>query len=152
MIRDRCGHVERVPGVISQPLCIAVQIALVNLLRSWGIKPDAVVGHSSGEIAAAYASGALTMREAILMAFWRGQSLLLGHHDGSMAAVEMSEAEVQPYLSSGVSVACVNSPSNVTLSGDNTELLGVVAKLKQERPTLFARTLAVDHAYHSGKH
>ncbi|KPI35158.1 Lovastatin diketide synthase LovF [Cyphellophora attinorum] len=149
MVRDRSGHVAKITGVISQPLCIAVQIALVNLLESWGTRPDAVVGHSSGEIVAAYASGALNMKEAILMAFWRGQSLPVRQSDGSMAAVEMSEEDVQPYLSERVCVACVNSPSNVTLSGDKTALAKLVAKLKQEKPTLFARTLPVDHAYHS---
>jgi acyl transferase domain-containing protein len=151
MIRDQSGRVDRIPGVISQPLCIAIQIALFNLLRSWGIRPDAVVGHSSGEIVAAYASGALNMKEAILIAFWRGQSLLVGQSDGSMTAVEMSEEDIQPHLSEHVCVACVNSPSNVTLSGDETALAELVAKLKQERPTLFARTLPVDHAYHSRK-
>ena len=151
MIRDKCGHLDKIPGVISQPLCIALQIALVNLLRDWGVSPDAVVGHSSGEIVAAYASGAISMEEAIITAFWRGQSLTSSQSSGSMAAVELSQEDVQSYLSSGVGVGCVNSPSNVTLSGNRDELDIAVAKIKHDRPTTFARTLGLDHAYHSGK-
>ncbi|KAI8258184.1 Highly reducing polyketide synthase gloL [Colletotrichum sp. SAR11_239] len=80
----------------SQPCLVAIQVALVDLLRSWGVTPDAVVGHSSGETAAAYASGAITAEGAISIAYHRGQITLLikAAHKGSMAAVGLGRSQV----------------------------------------------------------
>jgi acyl transferase domain-containing protein len=138
-------------GVISQPLCIALQIAMVNLLRQWGVEPDVVVGHSSGEIAAAYASGAVSMSYAIQLSFRRGLSLPESPHSGGMTAVGLGRAEVTPYLRKGVTIGCENSPSNVTLSGDKKTLEQIVADIKFDKPETFIRTLKVDMAYHSCK-
>lgn len=136
-------------GVISQPLCIALQIAMVNLLRRWGVEPDVVLGHSSGEIAAAYASGALSMRDAIQLSYRRGQSLPDSSRGGGMVVVGLGRAEVMPYLRNGVTIGCENSPSNVTLSGDEKTLEQIVADIKFDKPETFIRTLKVDMAYHS---
>lgn len=133
----------------SQPLCAAVQIGLVNLLKSWGILPAVVVGHSSGEIAAAYASQAITTSVAIIVAYYRGQVTSRQFRAGGMAAVGMGREMVTPYLGKGVVVACENSPSSVTLSGDKKELNSTVVKITAEKPEIFVRHLKVEMAYHS---
>lgn len=134
----------------SQPLCTALQLALVDTLASVGIKPAAVVGHSSGEIAAAYAAGALTAEEAIAVAFHRGRTTLgQTAQKGGMAAVGLGWEEVQEFLVPGAVAACDNSPSSVTLSGDADKLEAVVAEIKKARPGVSATTLKVEKAYHS---
>ena len=137
---------------LSQPCCTALQVALFDLLRRYGIKPEAVVGHSSGEIAAAYASDAITLKEAIIIAYYRGKVLLeIDPSKGGMAAVGLSADQVQPYLRPGVLVGCENSPSSVTLTGDKTVLEEVIQNIKKDDSTVLARALQVDKAYHSRK-
>jgi acyl transferase domain-containing protein/SAM-dependent methyltransferase len=134
---------------LSQPLCTAIQIALVDTFASVGVDATAVVGHSSGEVAAAYASGALTANEAITVAFYRGQVTNLQTKQGAMAAIGMGSDEVQQYLQTGVIVACENSPKSITLAGDTQEVEIVVARIKEAKPDVLARKLQVDKAYHS---
>ena len=134
----------------AQPLCTAVQIALIDTLASMAIQPDGVVGHSSGEIAAAYAAGALTAREAILTAFYRGSTASLQSRAGSMAAVGLGQQEVESYLFGNVVVACDNSPHSVTISGDADDVEAVVAKIRSKRTDVVVRKLQVDKAYHCG--
>ncbi|KAL6872001.1 putative polyketide synthase [Trichoderma novae-zelandiae] len=133
----------------SQPICTALQIALVNLLRSWGVTPAAVVGHSSGEMGAAYAAGALTLEAAIIIAYYRGQVTQYHGKAGAMAAVGLGLDDVTPFLRDGVVVACENSPKSVTLSGDVDVLDEVTASIKEAMPDCFARKLRVERAYHS---
>ena len=133
----------------SQPLCTAIQIGLVNLLTSWGVQPIAVVGHSSGEIAAAYASKAITSQAAIMVAYYRGQATKLQTRLGGMAAVGIGRDSVAQYLIDGVVVACENSPSSVTLSGDREQLNEVTRRISAEQPEVFVRHLKVEMAYHS---
>nr|ALQ32765.1 putative polyketide synthase [Fusarium aywerte] len=140
---------------ISQPATTAIQIALVDLLDSFSIRPSRVIGHSSGEVAAAYASGALSREHAIIVAYHRGVASLNAKAaatvPGSMMAVALGDAEAQRYidrLTSGtVSVACVNSPTSSTISGD----LSAIEELKSllDAEGIFARQLKVDTAYHS---
>ena len=141
---------------ISQPLCTTFQIALVNLLRSWDIHPSIVVGHSSGEIAAAYTAGMLSLDSAIDVAYYRGklssQMLLQGETSrGAMLAVGLSVEDVQPYIegvSSGkATLACINSPRSVTLSGDEIAIQELQSRLEERG--LFNRKLKVNVAYHS---
>ncbi|TVY80960.1 Highly reducing polyketide synthase FUM1 [Lachnellula suecica] len=134
---------------LSQPLCSAVQIAIVNLLRLWDVKPQAVVGHSSGEIAGAYAANALTADEAILMAYYRGQVMKKQGLAGGMAAIGIGREEVTPFLVKGVVIACENSPESVTLSGDADKLVEVMETIQQAKPDKLVRRLKVDMAYHS---
>ncbi|PYI00202.1 polyketide synthase [Aspergillus ellipticus CBS 707.79] len=135
---------------LSQPLCTAVQIGLVDLFAAVGVTPAAVVGHSSGEIGAAYAAGALTAREAIIAAWQRGLAAAGQARPGAMAAIGLGWEEVQGFLSPpAVVVACENSPQSVTLSGDAPEVQAVVARIKTTHPTVTARLLKVDKAYHS---
>ncbi|EER28768.1 polyketide synthase, putative [Coccidioides posadasii C735 delta SOWgp] len=134
----------------SQPLCTAVQIALIDLLTSWGITPAVTVGHSSGEIAAAYAAGKISRMEAIILAFYRGQTVRDIDTDGAMLAVGLGPSVVKPYIAQcdDVTIACHNSPSSVTLSGDSCAL--EVVKEKLEKEGIFARTLKTGgKAYHS---
>lgn len=133
----------------SQPFCTALQIALVDTLKDFGISPSAVVGHSSGEIGAAYAAGALTAKEAITVAFQRGLCTKGRTERGGMLAVGLGWDEVQKYLVSGVITACDNSPSSVTLSGDDDKLDGVASSIKKSHPTALTTRLKVDKAYHS---
>ncbi|KAH9879452.1 hypothetical protein IAQ61_001270 [Plenodomus lingam] len=140
----------------SQPLCTALQVALVDLLQSWNITPCSVVGHSSGEIAAAYAAGALNAQSAMTIAFFRGllspKVKILGH-DGRMMAVGLSEEEALDEIRKlngkfgKAVVACVNSPQGVTVSGDTV----AVEKLQKALSArgIFAKILQVDTAYHS---
>ncbi|KAH8728017.1 hypothetical protein GQ44DRAFT_757464 [Phaeosphaeriaceae sp. PMI808] len=133
----------------SQPLCTALQLGLVDALASVGVRPAAVVGHSSGEIGAAYASGALTAQEAIIVAFHRGATTKGRTEHGGMAAVGLGWDDAQTYLVPGVVTACDNSPSSVTLSGDAEKLETVVATIKKSHPNIPATVLKVDKAYHS---
>lgn len=140
----------------SQPICTAVQVALVELLRHWGITPTAVVGHSSGEIAAAFAKGSITREDAWSIAYHRGRlsSLIRGlapQLEGSMLAAGVGETEARALLqkttAGKATVACINSPSSVTFSGDLSAVIQVEAMLKADG--LFARRLKVETAYHS---
>jgi len=138
----------------SQPLCTAVQVALVDLLRSWSVFPSAVVGHSSGEIAAAYCIGGLSRESAWKVAYYRGvlsaQLARKGRNRAGMMAVALSEAAIKPYLSrvtGYVAVGCVNSPSNVTLTGSYDTLIQLQEMLRADK--VFCSLLKVENAYHS---
>jgi acyl transferase domain-containing protein len=140
---------------LSQPVCTALQIALVDLLESWGIRPTSVVGHSSGEISAAYAAGIYDLQGAMALAYRRGQmtSLLKSSFpslQGTMIAIGASRETVQPMLKTlpgYATVACVNSPSSVTVSGD-VSAIDELEKVLQDKQ-LFNRKLKIDVAYHS---
>ncbi|KAK6068248.1 polyketide synthase [Seiridium cupressi] len=141
---------------ISQPSCTAVQLALVDLLRSWGIHPAAVTGHSSGEIGAAYAAGILDFDSGMTIAYHRGRLIPVlkeRHVDlrGSMMAVGGSKEEFEPLLAElkdgEVKIACYNSPTSLTISGDEAGI-DELKKLVDEKQ-MFNRKLFVDTAYHS---
>ena len=141
--------------VYSLPMSTAIQISLVQLLWSWGITPTAVTSHSSGEVAAAYAAGALSARSAIGITFLRG-SLAATSNDkslfkGGMIAVGLSRKAAIEYISSVTSgrivVACINSQSSVTVSGDIAGILELEKMLQADH--IFARRLKVSEAFHS---
>ncbi|KAI1350311.1 polyketide synthase [Xylaria sp. FL0043] len=137
----------------SQPICTAVQIGLINLLRAWGISPSAVVGHSSGEIAAAYAAGLLDMKQALLTAYFRGIAVGELRADGTMIAAgigaeEASQLITKLGLERELCVACVNSPVSVTVSGSEQAAERILQELKATKA--FARKLSTGgRAYHS---
>ena len=136
---------------ICQPACTAIQIALTDTLRDWGVHPEYVIGHSSGEIAAAYASGAIPAQIAIAISYYRGYAMRkLSVQRGGMAAVGMSPSNARRYLREGVTVACENSPRSVTLSGNKDVLEGVLKQILASEPDTFCRMLNVSIAYHSG--
>ncbi|KAJ5904404.1 hypothetical protein N7504_006787 [Penicillium tannophilum] len=140
---------------MSQPACTAVQLGLVDLLSSWGIHPKAVVGHSSGEIAAAYAAQILTLEECVRIAYSRGVAADIVAKDktiqGAMLAVGANAGEIQQVLDAmrgqRAVIACVNSDSSVTLSGDRDVITDLQTALDKEG--IFTRKLHVDVAYHS---
>jgi hybrid polyketide synthase / nonribosomal peptide synthetase ACE1 len=144
-------------ATLSQPLCTAVQVLLVDLLQAAGIKFRAVVGHSSGEIAAAYASGAISTPEAALrIAYYRGlhAGLAAGPEGqkGAMLAIGTSLEDARelcalPDFEGRITVAASNSPSSVTLSGDEDAVLQAKDVFEEEKK--FVRLLRVDKAYHS---
>ncbi|KAK7752400.1 Type I Iterative PKS [Diatrype stigma] len=142
----------------SQPLSTAVQIALLELLKSFGVVPKAVVGHSSGEISAAYAAGALNLPSACKVSYYRGQ--LAGKlraanaaAPGAMLSVNLAEDRVADYLqavpgdTTSVGVACINSPGNCTLSGPEAAIDAV--KAQAEKEGMFAVKVKTGVAYHS---
>ncbi|OBT78885.1 Type I Iterative Polyketide synthase (PKS) [Pseudogymnoascus sp. 05NY08] len=143
-------------AAISQPLCTALQIALADLLSSWSVHPARVVGHSSGEIAAAYAIGALSLKGALQVAYFRGvhssRVSSLGLR-GAMMAVGLDETAARGYAEGvdaalgRVVVACINSPRSVTVSGDESAIEALKNRLDADG--VFARRLVVDTAYHS---
>jgi acyl transferase domain-containing protein len=122
---------------------------LTNSWRRKGITPDFVVGHSSGEIAAAYAAAALTMPEAIIISYYRGLVTRFLDLEGGMAVVGMSANDVSHYLTPGIVIAAENSPNSTTISGDADKLDMVLQNLKTENTDILARRLQVDMAYHS---
>ena len=141
---------------LSQPVCTALQVALVDLLRHWGITPSAVAGHSSGEIAAAYAKGALSRKAAWAIAYHRGRlsDNLPGFAPklkGGMLACGLGAAAAQRYVS-GITdghacIACKNSPSSTTISGDLSAIHQIEGMLTLDG--VFARRIMVSTAYHS---
>lgn len=137
----------------SQPLCTAIQVALVQFLERWGLKPTTVAGHSSGEIAAAYTAGLLTAPQAIIIAYYRGHVVGKNTLKGSMMAAGMDQEVAQETIDSlglqgSVVVACVNSPESVTLSGDEAGIEKVLQHLQGQGT--FARKLNTGgRAYHS---
>ncbi|RDW91779.1 polyketide synthase-nonribosomal peptide synthetase [Coleophoma crateriformis] len=147
---SQINHVTR-----SQPVCTAIQIAYVQLLSKWGIQPEAVVGHSSGEIGAAFASGFLTAAEAIIVAYFRGYVIGKSNNpvEGAMMAAglgkEQSQKEIDSLgLTEAIKVACINSPESVTISGDADGIEKLIAKLQETG--VFARKLNTNgRAYHS---
>ncbi|KNG83279.1 putative polyketide synthase [Aspergillus nomiae NRRL 13137] len=132
----------------SQPLCIAIQIGLVNIFAQWGIKPTAVLGHSSGEMAAAYAAQAISATDAIVIAYYRGKFAKSKEGLGGMVAINTSRDMVHPFLREGVVIGCENSPRSVTLSGDKDQIDQTVEDIEQSMPGI-CRHLRVNVAYHS---
>lgn len=143
-------------AAFSQPLCTAIQVSLVQLLTAANLRFTAVVGHSSGEIAAAYAAGYLNEGDAIRIAYYRGWSLQYANDiegpKGAMMAAGTSFEDAKelcemPTLENRICVAASNSSASVTLSGDADAIDEAREILEDEKK--FARLLKVDKAYHS---
>ncbi|TGJ80976.1 hypothetical protein E0Z10_g7787 [Xylaria hypoxylon] len=135
---------------VAQPLCTAIQIALVDIFSDWNIMPSVSIGHSSGEIAAAYAAGLISAPEAIIAAFARGRAVREAASVGSMLAVGLAANDVARWLPSDpqkVCIACENSPGSVTLSGDATAISELARAMQGEG--VFAQELKTGRAYHS---
>ncbi|KAH9996378.1 polyketide synthase PksD [Xylariaceae sp. FL0662B] len=152
----RANSVFRNLGAHYQPICTVLQIALVELLKSFGIVPEVVLGHSSGEIVAAYTIGALSFESACKVAYHRGrlsqQLASAAPRPGAMMSANLRESDVDEYLEKfslgqDVHVACVNSPFNVTLSGNEDAIDKLNEQLNEDK--IFARKLKTGMAYHS---
>jgi tyrocidine synthetase III len=148
-ITEEHAYFERID--IVQPVLTCLQIALVELWASWGIKPHAVVGHSMGEVAAAYASGALDLDDAVCIICTRSLLLKTLQGKGAMAVIELSQEQAEALLAaydgSLISLAASNSPRSTILSGDRTVLDTLLAQ--QQQQGVFCRHVRVDVASHS---
>ena len=143
----------------SQPCCTAIQVALIQLLASWDILPTITVGHSSGEIAAAFAAGYISAAEAVVIAYYRGYVVSNAHleglkgGEGAMMAVGLAEQSASEEiltngLNSQLRVACINSPESVTISGDKAAIENLLPVLTEKG--VYARRLRTGgQAYHS---
>jgi len=133
---------------VIQPMIFAIQIALAGLWRAWGIEPDAVVGHSMGEVAAAYVAGALDLRDAARIICLRSKLAKTTSGNGAMALVEASPDALAEDLADrpGLSIAAVNGPSTTLLSGVPAPMDALLAEL--EARDIFCRRIVVDYASH----
>ena len=135
---------------VVQPLLFAIQVALADLWRAWGVQPEAVVGHSLGEVAAAYVAGALSLEDAARIICTRSRLMRRASGRGAMAVVELSILEAQAALvgyEGRLSIAVSNSPRSTVISGDPAALEEVVVALQNRN--VFCRPVKVDVAAHS---
>jgi acyl transferase domain-containing protein len=137
---------------VSQPAIFALQAALTSLWRSWGVEPAAVLGHSAGEVAASYIAGALSLDDAVRLTFHRSRLLCRTAGQGTMLAVGISCEQavklIEPHARA-ISLAAVNGPRSVTLSGDASILSDIDRQLNEAG--LFSRIVQVDAPFHSSK-
>ncbi|MFF9644165.1 acyltransferase domain-containing protein [Kitasatospora aureofaciens] len=142
---SRLGEID-----VLQPTMVSLQIALVELWRSWGVTPDAVVGHSMGEIAAAYTAGALSLRDTLMIACRRSGLLRRIVGKGALATTELPPAEAHAVAAASggrISVAGENSPRSTVLAGDADSLAALVEEL--ERRDVYCRVIKGTVASHS---
>ena len=134
---------------IAQPANFLVQVGLTAELAQYGVRPKAVVGHSVGEVSAAYVSGTLSLQDAVRVSYHRSRLQATTAGSGGMLAVGLSDQEVQEWIAGrqDISVAAVNSPSGVTVAGTHDAIAELTDQLTDEG--VFARQLKVEVPYHS---
>jgi len=131
----------------AQPGLFAVEVALWELLKHWGIRPDFVMGHSVGELTAAHVAGVLTLPDAAMLVGARGRLMQALPAGGVMVAVGAGENEVLPLLIDGVGIAAINAPGSVVISGEQTAVDAVRQRCVDQGWRV--HQLAVSHAFHS---
>lgn len=131
---------------ITQPALFVVEYAMTKLLQSWGVKPDAMIGHSIGEYVAACISGLFTLSDALKLVSARGR-LMQSLEKGSMLVVPLDEDDVKVYLSNEISIAGINAPGLTVVSGTDDAINALVEDLKKKN--IDTTLLHTSHAFHS---
>ena len=135
---------------VAQPALFAIQVGLLHMLRAKGVNAAAVVGHSVGEVAAAYAAGALTLEQAVHIIYHRSESQAATRGSGKMAAVRLPEEQAREWIAeygTRIGIAAINSADSVTLSGETDALIELSEKMRAEG--IVCRVLNLEYAFHS---
>ncbi|ASU85227.1 type I polyketide synthase [Nocardiopsis gilva YIM 90087] len=134
---------------VAQPMLFAVQVGLTRALEAWGIRPAAVIGHSVGEVAAAWGAGMLSLRQAAWVVAARSEAQAPTAGSGRMLAVSLSAQESETLVERfpGVEIAGVNSDRDVTLAGTGAQITALTEELEQRG--VFVQRLDLDYAFHS---